>query len=114
MKKSFEIESDCLDIVRRIKAIDADYFVMFDTSSKRFQLHSRAQGASTYCLTFPYDTLDERAVCQVLKTRVQNSEQLFKELEEENAKNQRAATKKILNDFLEDFEEKHNESFRRN
>ena len=114
MKKTFEIKSDCLDIVERIKAIDADYFVMFDLDAKKFQLHNRAQKRSTYCLTFPFDTLDERAVTHVLKTRVQNSDELFKRLEEENARLEKAKTKEVLNDFLENFEEKHYESFRRN
>ena len=67
MRKSFEIESDCLEIVRRIKDIDDDYFIKFAPDTKRFELHHRGQ-KNTYCLTFPFDELDERAVSYVLKT----------------------------------------------
>lgn len=100
-KKLFEIESDCLDIVKRIRAIDKDYFVMFDLQSKTFELHNHAQGKGTFCLTFPFDALDERAVDFTRKTRVQNSDALFEEMEAENRALEKARMKKILNDFEE-------------
>ena len=114
MKNSFEIDSDCLEIVRRIKSIDEDYFVMFNTQKKTFQLHHRAQRGSTYCLTFPFDTLDERAYFFVLKTRVQNSDKIFAEMEKQNAQLEKAVSKQVLNEFLESIEEKQYESSRNN
>ena len=101
MKRSFEIESDCLDIIKRIKAIDEDYFVVFNLDKKKFELHNKSQGGNTYCLTFPFDTLDERAVTLVLKTRVQNSDALFEEMQRENEKQEKDNIKKIWNDFKE-------------
>ncbi len=100
-RKLFEIESDCLDIVKRIRAIDKDYFVMFNLDSKKFELHNHAQGKGTFCLTFPFDVLDERAVTFTLKTRVQNSDALFEELEAENRALEKAKAKEILNNFEE-------------
>ena len=97
---SFEIESDCLDIVKRIKSIDKSYFVVFNTSKQAFELHSHGQ-RNTYCLTFPYSTLDERAVDLTLKTRVRNSDALFAEMEAENQKAFKANCSQILNDFKE-------------
>lgn len=101
MKKSFEVDSDCLDIVKRIKAIDEDYFVVFNQNNQTFELHSRTQYGDSYCLTFPYDTLDERVVDFVLKTRVQNSDKLFEEMEKENAELEKRQIKSALNDFEE-------------
>lgn len=101
MKRSFEIESDCLEIIKRIKAVDEDYFVVFDLDKKKFELHNKSQGGNTYCLTFPFDTLDERAVTLVLKTRVQNSDALFEEMQRENEKQEKDNIKKIWNDFKE-------------
>lgn len=101
MKRSFEIESDCLDIIKRIKAVDEDYFVVFNLDKKKFELHNKSQGGNTYCLTFPFDTLDERAVTLVLKTRVQNSDALFEEMQRENEKQEKDNIKKIWNDFKE-------------
>lgn len=101
MKKSFEIESDCLDIVKRIKAVDKDYFVVFDVEKQKFQLHCRSQGKNTYCLTFLFDSLDERAYLHVLKTRVQNSDEIFKSMDAENTRLQEKNVKKVLDDFKE-------------
>mgnify|MGYP004642250925 FL=1 len=101
MKKSFEIESDCLDIIKRIKAVDEDYFVVFNMDKKKFELHNKSQGGNTYCLTFPFNILDERAVTLVLKTRVQNSDALFEEMQRENEKQEKDNIKKIWNDFKE-------------
>ena len=100
MKKSFEIESDCLDIIKRIKSIDKDYFVVFNPKKQKFELHNRAQRYS-YCLTFPFSQLDERAYLLTLKTRVQNSDKLFEEMERENAKLEKKKIKEVLDDFKE-------------
>ena len=43
MNKSFEIYSDCQDIVKRLKEIDKDYFVVYNITRKTFELHNRAQ-----------------------------------------------------------------------
>ena len=101
MKKLFEIESDCLDIIQRIKTIDKDYFVIYNLDKHKFELHNHSQGRYTYCLTFPFDQLDERAYLYTLKTRVQNSDKLFKEMEDENRKLKKQKVNQILNDFKE-------------
>ena len=101
MKQAFEIDSDCLDIIKRLKEIDEDYFVMFEPSTKTFQLHNHSQKRNTFCLAFPFDTLDERAVDLTLKTRVQNSDKIFEEIEENNKQREKAVKKEILNDFEE-------------
>ena len=80
MKKSFEIYSDCLDIVKRLKEIDKDYFVVYNIERKTFELHNRAQERDTFCLTLPYDTLDERAIFLTKKTLSKKRDELFKEI----------------------------------
>ena len=98
MKKSFEIYSDCLDIVKRLKEIDKDYFVVFNIERKTFELHNRAQERDTFCFTLPFDTLDERAIFLTKKTLSKKRDELFKEMEEENAKNLKSKCRQILND----------------
>ena len=100
MKKLIEIKSDCLDIVERIKSIDNAYFVMFNLSNNTFELHDKSQ-RRTFVFTFPYDALDERAYLYVLKTRVQNSDKIFDEIEQKNKNRDKAIKKEILNDFEE-------------
>ena len=101
MKKSFEIESDCLEIIRRIQQMDSDYFVKYNIDDHAFELHNRAQFGGTYCLTFPFDALDERCVDYVRKTRVQNSDALFDEMERENELLKKRQEKEVLKDFEE-------------
>lgn len=100
MKKSFEIESDCLEIVKRIKEIDGDYFVVRNLDRDVFELHCHGQGQSTYCLTLP-EVLDERAVDLVLKTRIQNFDELIAEAEKENEILEKKQEKQVLDDFKE-------------
>ncbi len=101
MKKSFEIESDCLDIVKRVKSIDGDYFIVRNVEKNVFELHNHSQAFSSYCLTLPFDVLDERTVSYVLKTRVQNCDTLFEEIENQNEKIKLSKVKEVLNDFEE-------------
>lgn len=101
MNRSFEIDSDCLDVVSRIKQIDKDYFVKFNLDTKQFELHNGEQFGSTYCLTFPFDTLDERCIDFTLKTRAVNCDELFAELDRENEQLEKRQVKEVLNDFEE-------------
>lgn len=103
MKKLFKIESDCLDIVSRVKAIDKYYFIVFNEDTFKFEIHNSSQFQNTLCLVLPFEVLDERTVDMVLKTRVQNADKLFEEMEEENRKLERTKIKQILNDFEEKF-----------
>ncbi len=101
MKKLLKISSDCLDIVKRIQSIDSDYFVMFNLDNNKFELHNKGQSRKTYCLTFPFDCLDERAYLYTLKTRVQNSDEIFAEIENYNQKRENAITRQVFDDFKE-------------
>lgn len=83
---NLQIKSDVFDIVDRLKEIDKDYFVVFSLAKSKFELHHATQPMTTYCLTFPFDCLDERCVDLTLKTRRQNKEELIGEMERENEK----------------------------
>lgn len=81
-----QLESDVYFITARLKEIDSSYFVVYDTINKKFELHNREQLFTTYCLTFPYETLDERAVLYAQKSRSENKEKLLREMDEQNEK----------------------------
>ena len=101
MNRSFEIESDCLDIIVRLKAIDEGYFVKYNLDTKSFELHHREQFGDTFCLTFPYSALDERCVDYARQTRVSNSDKLLAEVEKDNARLEKHYIKEKLNDLEE-------------
>lgn len=89
------IEHDLFDIVKRIKSIDSKYYVVFNQTRKKFEVHYK-RSKNTYELTLPYDTLDARAVAFVLKTRVQNQKAVLEEIEKSNEKLEKQNTKKII------------------
>lgn len=74
------IENDIFDVVSRLKMIDSDYFVLYDTVTFCYQLHCKNQAHTSFCLSFG-KSLDERAVDKTLLTRKQNKDKLFEELE---------------------------------
>lgn len=83
---NLNIESDVFDIVARLKEIDSDYYVVWNESKTKFELHHNSQPLTSYCLTFPYNTLDARCVDLALKTRAQNRDKLLREMNLENEK----------------------------
>lgn len=81
-----KILTDNYFISNRLKEIDESYYVLYNSNSKKYELHSSAQFDNSYCLTFPYSALDKRAIDFALKSRVQNKKKIFEEIEKENEK----------------------------
>ena len=73
-------------IPERLREIDDGYFVLRNHETKQFEIHHSGQPHNSYCLTLPYDELDERALKLVRKTRIGNAEKLLAEMEEHNQK----------------------------
>lgn len=93
-----EIKNDLFNVVKRLKNIDKDYFVVFDSKKQKFELHHSGQGRNTYCLTFPYTQLDARAILHTLITSVKNSEKLFFEIEKNNLQIEKGVQDKIVDE----------------
>lgn len=81
-----EILSDLFDIAQRLKEIDSGYKVFYNKTKSKFELHREERGRVSYLLTFPFDSLDSRAVEHCLRTRRERKEELLKEIEESNKK----------------------------
>ena len=81
-----EIENDVYFILDRLKEIDKNYQIFFNTKRNVFEVHSIGQIGGSYCLTVPYKILDKRTLDLVNKTKRENSERLFEEMERENKK----------------------------
>lgn len=104
-----QIEHDVYEIANRIKDIDRDYYLIYDTSKQKFEVHNKAQLGSSYCLTIPYNELDERTLLYVRKTQSANIEEILHNLENDNnileSANKTSAFSSIL-DSIEDGENK--------
>lgn len=95
MEKLIEIKDDLFDIANRIKSIDADYKIYFNGDTKSYELHN-AKSYPSYQLTFPYKTLDKRAVDYTLKSEVKNKERILKEIEQQNIRQEEEYMKNLF------------------
>ena len=71
-------------IPERLRELDAGYFVLRNHETKQFEIHHREQPHNTYCLTVPYDELDERTLVLVRKTRIFNLDKLLSQMDKNN------------------------------
>ncbi len=76
------ITDDLYDIARRLRSVDDDYRLLYNTDKNRYEVHSAARGAIQFVV--PFDEADARTVDYALRTRVQNAEAIFAEVERHN------------------------------
>ena len=101
-----KIESDLYNICTRLKSIDKNYFILYDKTKKKFEIHNSSQPFSSYCLTIPYDKLDKRTIDYVLKTKNENFDKILKEIELSNKKIEENRNEEIMYRAKYDLTEK--------
>ena len=88
-----KIIHDTFDITRRLQEIDSQYFVVYNTVLKRFEVHNSGQYLDTFCLTVDGE-LDSRLIDKVNMTRRQNVEKLLALIAKNNLSIQENLTQK--------------------
>ena len=81
-----KLDSDALNITERLQEIDQSYYLVFNTITGKYEVHSYSQKGCSYCLTCPHVALDERLVELTKKTRRENLSELLKEIDKQNEK----------------------------
>lgn len=99
-----KILHDVYNISKRIKNIDRDYYVVYDTSKQKFEVHNSNQSGASYCLTIPYCELDERTLKCVLKSQSANIEEILYEIENDNNLRESANQSSAFSTMLESIE----------
>lgn len=99
MKKN--ILFDVYNISKRIKNIERNYYIVFNTSSKKFEVHNSSQIGSSYCLTLPYDKLDERALKYVRSTNCTNIDEILEQIENDNKKRESATKSSAFSNVVD-------------
>lgn len=79
-----KIRHDVYNISKRIKKIDKNYYIVYDTSRACFEVHYKGQVGGSYCLSLPYPELDARTLFLINKTKSKNITFLLEEIEENN------------------------------
>lgn len=92
MKK--EIFDDVYSIVKRIKALDKDYFVMYDYCSKSYELHHKKE-KPTYLISLG-KKLNKQSLVKVYKSQSKNSIEIFRSIERTNSNLEKYATKLVF------------------
>ena len=108
--EQFEIKSDALGIIERLKAWNNKYRVYYNTKNKKYVLKIKENifKPSIYCLTFPFNTLDERAITYTQKSEIQNRKKLLEEIENENALLLKREQKNLIEQLENNIESKRN------
>lgn len=83
-KKYIPILRDTFNIVKRIKQIDASYFILLNKISGLFEVHSTKQQGGSFCLELPFPCLDARALAFAREYRVERAREIFEKMEKEN------------------------------
>ena len=99
-----EICFDVYNISKRIKDIDRDYYIVYDTTKQNFEVHNSSQIGSSYCLTLPFKELDERTLKHVLKTQSANIEEILNIIENDNKIRESAIKTSAFSEVLNSIE----------
>lgn len=102
---NIKIENDVFDIANRIKEIDRDYVIYFNTSKQQFEVHNLSQKHDTYCLRVPYSILDERTLKLTRQTNSANIKIILNQIENENKLAENAEKRCVLNKFNDRLEQ---------
>ncbi len=99
------INSDVYNIAKRIKDIDRDYFIVYNTSKNVYEVHNSSQIGSTYCVCIPYNTLDVRTLEFVYMTQSKFISDIIAKIDSENKLRENAEKSRVfltLNETITD------------
>lgn len=100
-----KIYNDVYNIAKRIKEIDRYYYLVLNTSKNKFEVHNSNQQGSTYCLTLPFNELDERTLNYINKTKSCNIEKILNEIENNNKVRESAEKHGALSELYYNIED---------
>ena len=101
----FQINHDVYNISNRVKDIERGYYLIFNTSNQKFEIHSSTQIGSSYCLTLPFEKLDERTLTYVRSTMSKNIDEILNKIENENNILENANQNSVFSSVMENLEQ---------
>ena len=94
-----KINNDLFDIAWRIKEIDPRYEIYFETESQKFTVWAEGKRQ----LTLPFENLDERTLVYTSKTRVENMEEVIREIDSGNDKREKDRLIRVQDKIEDEF-----------
>ena len=101
-KDEYEKCFDVFGIDERIKKINPFYELLFNRITKQFEIHNTVQPVSSLVCVCPFDNVDERLVELLFKTRRENFDKIFTQIENDNFAKQTKNIEKMKN-FAENY-----------
>ncbi len=83
-KDRIPVLSNVYDIPVRLKEVNRDFFVMFNTRKQNYEIHCASQPFDTHACTLPFDELDARALRYVREFSRERTEHLAEEIDRYN------------------------------
>lgn len=90
-----KIKTDAFNICERIKKIDKNYFVVYNTTKNQYEIHNTMQKSNTFCVV-----CDKGLNCQVIdklrKTKIENMQKVISEIEKNNEYLEKEQKRKLM------------------
>ena len=83
-KDRLPVLNNVYDIPVRLKEVNRDFFVMFNTRNQRYEVHCASQPFDTLACVLPFDELDARTIQYVREFSRERTEHLAEEIERYN------------------------------
>lgn len=94
-----KITRDLFDIADRIKELNPNYEIYFDTDRQKYVLMAFGVHQSV----IPYDELDVRTLDYAYETRAENAEKILAEIDAYNARRQRESVEDAKDEIENEF-----------
>ena len=101
----YVVTGDLYGISERIKEIDENYFLYYSYRTHRYEVHNSNQRGHSLSLVLPYETLDERTLRHVRRTRSERAKELFDEMEKENQKVEKENLRALVKEKEKEMEQ---------
>jgi len=96
------ITDDMFAIDERLREIDADYFIIYDTKYHRYEIHNSSQKGNTLALVVPYSRLDKRVIDLAIRTRRENMSSILAKMEQDNQRLQDNQNQELMRRLIFD------------
>lgn len=89
-----KIESDVFDIVERIKSIDENYVLMYDTDTRNLEVHNLAQ-LNSYCFCVKNSQISSEIIEEIFMSNIVFIDKIIDDIDNNNLKIEKEANDKV-------------------
>jgi AmiR/NasT family two-component response regulator len=97
-KDRIPVTSHAMDIPVRLKEVNRDFFVMFNTKIQKYEIHCASQPESTLACVLPFEELDNRTLLYVREFSRERTQNLAREIEEYNERLEKKRQAELLDE----------------